>query len=117
MTEHLKVVERREAPDKIPGRIDFEDGSWAQLETEPTHAQFKAITKAYTAMAEGDAGASMEVMTEAVVALLIEWTVKDKAGHELPVTKEGVENARQKFITPLFTEAVRIYRDQPTPKA
>jgi len=116
VTGALKVVERREASEKIPGRIEFEDGSWAQLETEPTHAQFKVITKAYTAMAAGDAGASMDVMTETVAALLLQWTVMDKNGVLLPPTREGVEAARQKYVTPLFMEAVRIYRDQPSPK-
>jgi len=108
----LKVLK----DEPVSGRVEFEEGMYAQLETEPTHLQFKAITKAYTAMAGGDAGASMEVMTEAVAALLVDWNVRDKEGHELPATREGVEKARQRFITPLFIEAVKIYQAQPTPK-
>lgn len=100
-------------------RVPLPDGQWADIADVVTHGREKAISRAAFA-ARVDLVKTPDIPTVIVAAFLLAWNVRDEAGHELPVTPEGIDGAPDAVIDVLL-DAIRVLRtpatDPPNEKA
>ena len=79
-------------------RVTLRDGQWAMAHTRPSHAQMKAFYKSFRGKAEDEL---METQADIILLLCTEWQVKGENGANLPLNKEGIDNAPQDIVTEL----------------
>lgn len=79
-------------------KIDLKDGQWAKAHTRPSHGQMKAFYRAYRGKSEDEL---METQSDLILILCDEWQVKGPDGANLPLNKEGIDNAPQDIVTEL----------------
>lgn len=101
------------------GRVDDRDGlptgEFAELQTRPTHDEWKRLVKTTIKLAAADFDEKVDLMTEYVAVLLSSWNVRDRDGHELPADRDGVSKAPQSTLIPVFERAAAIFRSIPHP--
>ena len=73
-------------------RLELKDGQWVKAHTRPSVKQMQALTRSVRRNTDTEDG-GLAVLIETVLLLCEEWQVKGADGANLPLTREGIEEA------------------------
>ena len=98
-------------------RFDLPDGQWADLHRRPSHGQLKVIEKmTRKAIADEEWLSTQDAL---VITLVDKWLVRDSDGRDLPLSREGINEAPHQVIHLLAEELNKVTEasQAPNPQA